>query len=409
MKIAVIGAKGLPPSQGGIEHYCAEVLPRVVAAGHKVDLFAQSAYTGQPWLTRYDFKGVKIVTLPTLGINGFDTLLTAALASILCIKSRYDIVHFHGLGPSLFSLLPHLLSNSKVVVTCHGLDWQREKWGPFTSNLIQLGEKTAVRFAHEMTVVSSDLQSYFAKIYDRSTSFIPNAPAHYLESDPTFPFVRSMGLDPGKYIVFLGRLVPEKCPDLLIQAFQTLQSKNWKLVLVGGNGGTNSFLSKLYELAAANPNILFTGELRGTRLAEVMRGAGMFILPSNLEGSPLALLEAMRENIPVIASDIEAHRELIQPDRGLLFRKGESSDLKDALQWALDNPCHMTLMAERARKEILLHHNWPRVAAEITQIYESLCGLAVAPAFRPSVVKSPQLSKSPTPPISKCPQPTRLN
>jgi glycosyltransferase involved in cell wall biosynthesis len=395
MRIAVIGAKGLPPSQGGIEHYCAEVLPKVVERGHTVDLFAQSAYTGRSWLSRYDFKGVNIVTLPSLGINGVDTLLTSAIASVLSVKSRYDVVHFHGLGPSLFSLLPRLVSSSKVVVTCHGLDWQREKWGKLTSHLIRLGEKTAVRFANEITVVSSDLQSYFTKTYGRSTTFIPNAPAHYLESDPTFPFVRSMGVDPGKYIVFLGRLVPEKCPDLLIQAFQALQSKNWKLVLVGGNGGTDSFLSNLYRLAAANPNIIFTGELRGTRLAEIVRGAGMFILPSNLEGSPLALLEAMRENIPVIASDIEAHRELIQTDRGLLFKKGESSALRDCLQWALYNPSEMTLMAERARKEILLNHNWHQVAAEMTQIYESLCGRSIAPAFRPSTIK--------------CPQPTRLN
>jgi glycosyltransferase involved in cell wall biosynthesis len=387
MRIAVIGAKGLPPRQGGIEHYCAEVLPKIVEKGHSVDLFAQSIYTGSPWLSRYNFRGVNIITLPSLGINGFDTLLASAVASILATKLRYDVIHFHGLGPSLFSLIPRLASNSKVVVTCHGLDWQREKWGKFTSNLIRLGEKTAVRFAHEVTVVSSDLQNYFTKTYKRSTTFIPNAPAQYLESDPTFPFVRSIGADPGKYIVFLGRLVPEKCPDLLIQAFQALQSKNWKLVLVGGNAGTESFLSQLYQLSAANPNIIFTGELRGARLAEIVRGAGMFILPSNLEGSPLALLEAMRENIPVIASDIEAHRELIQTDRGLLFSRGQFTSLRDCLQWALYHPSEMALMAERARKEILLHHTWPRVATDMTQIYESLCGWSVAPAFRPTAIE----------------------
>jgi glycosyltransferase involved in cell wall biosynthesis len=398
MRIAVIGAKGLPPRQGGIEHYCAEILPKVIEKGHSVDLFAQSAYTGSSWFHRYTFKGVNIVTLPSLGINGVDTLFTSALASLLSVKSRYDIVHFHGLGPSLFSLLPRMASNAKVVVTCHGLDWQREKWGKFTSNLIRLGEKTAVQFAHEITVVSSDLQDYFYKTYDRSTTFIPNAPAHYSNSDPTFPFVKSIGVEPGKYIVFLGRLVPEKCPDLLIQAFQALQSKNWKLVLVGGNGGTDSFLSKLYQLAASNPSIIFTGELRGTRLAEIVRGAGMFILPSNLEGSPLALLEAMREKIPVIASDIEAHRELIQTDRGLLFRKGESTALQNCLQWALSNPSEMTLMAERARKEILLHHSWHRVASEVTQIYESLCGSTVVPTFRPRALeyRKPSQYREPT-------------
>ena len=370
MRIAVIGAKGLPPRQGGIEHYCAEVFPKIVHAGHSVDLFAQSAYTGFPWHSRYQFQGVSVVTLPSLRINGFDTLFTSALASVISVKPCYDIVHFHALGPSLFSFLPRLVTTSKVVVTCHGLDWQRAKWGRVSSQLIRLGEKTAVRFAHEITVVSSDLQHYFSQTYDRQTVFIPNAPANYLDSDAAFPFVRSLGIEPEKYMVFLGRLVPEKCPDLLIQAFQALQAKNWKLVLVGGTGGNGAFPSKLYQLAAANPNIIFTGELRGTRLAEMIRGAGLFILPSNLEGAPLALLEAMRENVPIIASDIAAHRELIQMDRGLLFKKGDMFALKDALTWALSHPHEMTLMAQRAHKEIMLHHSWHRVAAEVTQIYE---------------------------------------
>ncbi len=379
MRIAVIGAKGLPPRQGGIEHYCAEVFPKIVENGHSVDLFAQSVYTGFPWQSRYSFQGVNVVTLPSLGINGLDTLLTSALASILAVKPRYDVIHFHALGPSLFSVLPRVVTASKIVVTCHGLDWQRAKWGQFSSRLIRLGERTAVQFAHEITVVSSDLQHYFSQTYDRSTVFIPNAPANYAESDTAFPFVRSLGVEPEKYMVFLGRLVPEKCPDLLIQAFQILQARNWKLVLVGGTAGTGSFPSKLYQLASVNPNIIFTGELRGTRLAEIIRGAGLFILPSNLEGSPLALLEAMRENIPIIASDIAAHRELIHTDRGLLFKKGDMFALKDALRWALSHPYEMKLMAQRAHKEILLHHSWHRVATEVTQIYESLCGWTPAP------------------------------
>jgi glycosyltransferase involved in cell wall biosynthesis len=387
MRIAVIGAKGLPPSQGGIEHYCAEVFPRIVEKGHSVDLFSQSAYTGFPWRRCYKFQGVNVVTLPSLGISGVDTFLASALASMLTARSQYDVVHFHALGPSLFSVLPRLVTSSKVVVTCHGLDWQREKWGKFSSQLIRLGEKTAVRCAHEMTVVSSELQTYFTKTYARSTTFIPNAPADYVDSDPAFPFVRSLGVEPGKYIVFVGRLVPEKCPDLLIQTFQDLQAKNWKLVLVGGNAGNEAFASKLYRLAATNPNIIFTGELRGSFLAEIMRGAGLFILPSNLEGSPLALLEAMRERVPVIASNIEPHRVLIQSDKGLLFSKGEHAALRESLRWALSHPSEMNQMAERARKEILKHYSWHRVAAEVLQIYESLGGCPVAPIFQPRTVE----------------------
>jgi glycosyltransferase involved in cell wall biosynthesis len=393
MRIAVIGAKGLPPKQGGIENYCAAVFPKIVEKGHSVHLFAQSAYTGHPWFHRYKYRGVNVTTLPSFGINGIDTLFSSAVASLLTVWPRYDIVHFHALGPGLFSFLPHLATKSKVVVTCHGLDWQREKWGRQSGRLIRLGEKASVRFAHRITVVSADLQNYFAKTYGLSTTFIPNAPADYDESDPTFSYVRSLGAEPGKYIVFLGRLVPEKCPDLLIQAFQSIQAKDWKLILVGGHAAADLFGNKLYRLAATNRNIIFAGQLRGNRLAEVMRGAGLFTLPSNLEGSPLSLLEAMRENIPVIASDIEPHQELIQTDKGLLFKKGDLISLQDRLTWALAHSSQMKLMAERAQKEILLNYNWHRVSTETLRLYESLCEWTISPAFQASPAEYRQTTK----------------
>ena len=381
MRIAVIGAKGLPPRQGGIEHYCAEVFPRIVNQGHTVDLYAQSSYTGFGWGDRYEFQGVKVKTMPTLGLSGIDTFLGAAMASILTTRKTYDIIHFHALGPSLFSLIPRLIGRSKIVVTCHGLDWQRAKWGYFSRSIIRLGEKVSVQYAHQIVVVSSDLQTYFKKTYQRPTVFISNAPASYADSDAEFSFARSLGLQPHQYVVFLGRLVPEKRPDLLIQAFKALQAKNLKLVLIGGTGGTDGFRSKLYELAAQHPNIIFTGELQGARLSEIMRGARLFVLPSSLEGSPLALLEAMREKIPVIASNIEPHRELLEPDRGLLFLQGDCGSLTENLRWALSNPEQMQSMAERSQQYSLVHHSWNRVAAETLDVYESLRGSSAQLAY----------------------------
>jgi glycosyltransferase involved in cell wall biosynthesis len=374
MKIAVIGAKGLPPRQGGIEHYCAEVFPRIVEQGHSVDLFAQSSYTGSAWRDRYNFRGVTVKVMPSLGISGVDTFLGSAMAALLATRQSYDIIHFHALGPGLFSLIPRLVGQSKIVLTCHGLDWKRAKWGRFSSGVIRLGEKTAVQFAHEIVVVSSDLQVYFKKTYERPTVFISNAPASYIDSDPKFSFTKSLGIQPNQYCVFLGRLVPEKCPDLLIEAFKALQAKNLKLVLVGGTGGTESYTSKLYHLAAQHPNIIFTGELRGAQLSEIVRGARLFVLPSNLEGSPLALLEAMRERIPVVASDIAPHRELLQPDRGLLFQCGDCQSLTESLHWALSHTDSMAMMAKKAQHYTAFHHSWNRVSAETLQVYESLCG-----------------------------------
>lgn len=374
MKIAVIGSKGLPPKQGGIEHYCAEVYPRMVAQGHSVDLFARSSYTGLPWFKQYDYHGVRVISLPSPNSKGIDALMTSALGAILSSGSRYDIVHFHALGPSLFSWLPKLTSSAKVIVTCQGLDWQRAKWGNLSSRLIHFGEKISVRFADAIIVVSDALGSYFMQTYNRKTIYIPNAPASYEKSDPAFTYGTSLGLEKGRYIIFVGRLVPEKCPDLLIKAFQALRPAGWKLVLAGGNSDTESYISELSGLSAENPDILFAGELRGSRLAEIVRGSGLFVLPSNLEGLPLAMLEAMQEGIPVLASDIPPHQQLLGEDRGLLFQAGSLDALVNRLSWALQNSKAMMAMAEKAEEYVKLHYNWDRITDDNLRLYEALSG-----------------------------------
>lgn len=372
MKIGVIGAKGLPPKQGGIEHYCAEIYPRMVAQGHSVDLYARSSYTGLPPFAKDAFEGVKVVSLPCPGLRGADAFVTSALGAVGASTAQYDVLHFHALGPSLFTWIPKIASSAKIVVTCHGLDWQRNKWGKKSSDLIQLGERAAVHFADEIIVVSKELQSYFMRTYGRETVYIPNAPATYANSDPDFNYVKALGLSPQKYILFLGRLVPEKCPDLLVHAFQSLQHQGWKLVLVGGDSDAVPFASDLREQTASNLNILFTGELSGARLAEVVRGAGLFVLPSNLEGMPLALLEAMQEGIPAVVSDIPPHRELLGSERGILFKVGSAEDLSDRLAWVINHPEEMAIMAKKAKNYLEANHRWEQLSQKMLHVFERL-------------------------------------
>jgi glycosyltransferase involved in cell wall biosynthesis len=372
MKIAVIGAKGIPPRQGGIEHYCAEVYPRMVAQGHTVDLFARSSYTNLPAYHEYDFNGVNVVAVPCPGYRGFDCVFSSALGAVLSSRQIYDIVHFHALVPALFTWLPKIASSAQIVVTCQGLDWQRDKWGKASSQLILLGEKAAVRFADSIIVVSEALRSYFQQTYDRATVYIPNGPAGYADSDPNFAYGASLGLERQRYMIFLGRLVPEKCPDLLIKAFQRLQPPGWKLVLVGGNSDTSSYISKLTELAAANSNVLFTGELRGKYLSEIVRNAGLFVLPSKLEGLPLAMLEAMYEGIPVVGSDILPHQQLLTQKRGLLFQSENLDSCMQQINWAIHHPQEMKVMAGKAQQYVKLNYNWDHITAENLRLYETL-------------------------------------
>ena len=373
MKIAVIGSKGLPAKQGGIEHHCEEIYPRIVEHGHSVDLFARSSYTGDISLHQYDFQGVQVVSLPCFDLlKGMDALLSSALGAIASSGTRYDIIHFHALGPALFSWLPRIASTAKVVVTCHGLDWQRAKWNKASSYLLRLGERAAVRFADQIIVVSEELRSYFKETYGRETIYIPNAPSNLGESDPNFSYGSSLDLKQGRYILFLGRLVPEKCPDLLIKAFQSLQASDWKLVLVGGTSDTGEYTSQLVKMGEKSKNVIFTGELKGARLAEIIRGAGLSVLPSQLEGLPLAMLEAMQEGVPVLASDIPVHKQLISKERGILFPVGDLDSCVGCLDWAIHHPQELAVMAKSARNHVQAFYNWDDITAKTLNLYATL-------------------------------------
>ncbi|MGB7444915.1 MAG: glycosyltransferase family 4 protein [Coleofasciculaceae cyanobacterium] len=374
MKIAVIGAKGLPVKQGGIERYCAELYPKMVARGHSVDLFARSFYNESPWFSSTDFQGVRVISLPSLNFRkGLDAFVNSAQATIAVLAKHYDIVHFHALGPSVFTLLPRIASCSKVVVTCQGLDWQRAKWGNLSSNLIRLGESNAVRYAHKIVVVSKALQTYFRQTYGIDTVYIPNGPGQYSQSDSNFSYGKSLGLKQGRYLLFLGRLVPEKCPHLLIKAFQELKQEGWQLVIAGGSSDTPEFSSKLRSIAAGNKNVLFVGEVHGSCLAEIVRGAGLFVLPSDLEGLPLVMLEAMQEGIPVLASDIPPHQELIGQERGLLFKAGDVHSLVEGLSRAISQPLELATMAKRAQMNVQANYSWDKIVAENLKLYTDLC------------------------------------
>ncbi|WP_083468701.1 glycosyltransferase family 4 protein [Nostoc piscinale] len=373
MKIAVIGVKGLPPRQGGIEHYCAEVYPRMVQQGHSVDLFARSSYTDCRWFDNYDFQGVQVISLPGFDFRGIDAFISSALGAIAVSGTQYDIIHFHALGPSLFTWLPRLTAKkAKIVVTCQGLDWQRAKWGHFSSRLILKGEKTAVRYAHGLIVVSKALQSYFWQTYGRQTVYIPNAAANYPESDPNFSYGTSLKLIQGRYILFLGRLVPEKRPDLLIEAFCKLKPPGWKLVLAGGISDTKPYVSKLLNTIAEHREVIFAGELRGERLAEIVRGAGLFVLPSDVEGLPLAMLEAMREGIAVMASDIPPHQQLLSEQRGILFQAGNPDSCISCLDWAINHPQELAIMAHNAQKYVERNYSWEQITTENLKLYRTL-------------------------------------
>lgn len=373
MKIAVVGAKGIPAQQGGIEHYCQELYRDVTMQGHSVDLYARSEYTKVDGFSSYMCNGVKVISLPSIPFKGLDTLYNSFIATIASTIKKYDVIHFHALGPSLFCWLPRSFSPAKIVVTCHGLDWQRSKWSKIASSIIYSGERMAVANADKLIVVSQYLQSYFQNRYGIDSTYIPTAPAEYSDSDENLAYISSLGLEPKKYIIFLGRLVPEKRPELLLEAFKVLDPEDWKLVFVGDTSGTDDFKSKLVK--GKNDKIIFTNTLTGSLLAETVRNAGLFVLPSDLEGLPLVVLEAMREGIPVLASDIPPHKQLVGEDRGTLFKAGNLNSLVTTLQQILSRPEELENKAKKAKEYIRANYSWQKVSFENLVLYAKLSKL----------------------------------
>jgi glycosyltransferase involved in cell wall biosynthesis len=210
---------------------------------------------------------------------------------------------------------------------------------------------------------------------DRETRYIPNAPASFPESDPNFSYGKKLGLEQGRYILYVGRLVPEKRPDLLIEAFSKLKPEGWKLVFAGGVSDTKSFAGQLLEKVAKNRDVVFAGELWGSRLAEIVRGTGLFVLPSDVEGLPLAMLEAMREGVPVMGSNIPPHQQLLSSDRGVLFEAGNLDSCIRCLGWAMDHPEILATMAKKAQQYVKHNYCWDRITEDTLNLYQSVVSL----------------------------------
>ena len=254
----------------------------------------------------------------------------------------------------------------KVIVTVHGLDHQRQKWGQFASAYIMLGEKNAVRFANQIIVLSRSAQEYFQKLYKRETVLIHNG------IDPMVPkaaheISRKYGLKKNSYLLFLGRLVPEKGVHYLIEAYQGLHT-DLKLVIAGGSSDTDSYTQYLHEMAKDNPNILFTGFVEGNLLEELFSNAYLYILPSDLEGMPISLLEAMSYGCCCLTSDIPECTD-VTGEQGFSFHHGDVSSLREKLQELCDSPERVKATGAAGKERVTSNFSWEKTTDETLALY----------------------------------------
>ena len=369
VKIAMLGHKSIPSRQGGIEIVVEELAVRMAALGHQVTIYNRSGHhvSGKEFDQKKlrEYKGIRMKYVPTIDKKGLAAMSASFFAAVAAAFGKYDVVHFHAEGPCAMLWLPKLFGK-RCIATVHGLDHQRAKWGKFASTYIMLGEKCAVRFADEIIVLSEGVQKYFLDTYGRKTRFIPNGVNRPVLHEAEI-IKNKFGLEKDTYILFLGRLVPEKGLRYLIQAFKQVKTDK-KLVIAGGSSDTDEFAGELWEMAKDDDRIIFTGFVQGQELDELYSNAYVYTLPSDLEGMPLSLLEAMSYGNCCLVSDIDECASVVE-DKALIFKKSDVNDLKEKLQLACDQPKTVEQMKAEAADFICGKYNWDDVVKETLSLY----------------------------------------
>ena len=354
--------------EGGIEIVVKELCTRMAKNGYTVTCYNRSGHhvSGAEYDKKTEYEGINQKCVPTIEKKGLAAVSSSFFAALYSAFGKYNVVHIHAEGPAFFSWLPKLLGK-RVIVTVHGLDWQREKWkSGFGSKFIKQGEKNAVKYADEIIVLSKGVHDYFRNQYGRETRFIPNG-VNRPEIRKAELITDKFGLTKDSYILFLGRLVPEKGIRYLIEAFKNVKTDK-KLVIAGGSSDTDSFMKELKELAKDDKRIIFTGFVQGQMLEELYSNAYIYTLPSDLEGMPLSLLEAMSYGNCCLVSDIQECTEVVE-DKALIFKKSNVQDLQNKLQEACDRAEKVMELKQQAADYICKKYNWDDVVKETLKLY----------------------------------------
>lgn len=373
LRIAMIGHKRIPSREGGVEIVVEELAVRMAAMGHRVDAYNRYGHhvSGKKyeqeygWKGRKFYKGVRVYIVPTFRTSKLNAIVYSFFATLRAIFGRYDVLHYHAEGPCAMLWLPRLL-RKRIIVTIHGLDWQRAKWGNFASYVIKFGEKMAAKYADEVIVLSKNVQQYFADTYNRETTYIPNGIGKPERKEAQL-ITEKYGLKKDGYLLSLGRIVPEKGVHYLIEAFSKIDTDK-KLVIAGGNSQAAEYMTQIRRMASQDDRIIMTDFVQGQVLEELYSNAYTFVLPSDVEGMALTLLEAMSYGRCCLVSDICENTEVVE-DKALVFRQGDVKDLRRQLAYLLDHPEVVEEYRRNSADFICNKYNWDEVVEETLKLY----------------------------------------
>ena len=359
LKIAMLGHKRIPGREGGIEVVVEELSTRMVQKGCDV-----TVYNRHKKGCKYpkSFKGVKLIDVPTIARKSTDAVVYSFLASIRVLFDKYDVIHYHAIGPSAFLFIPHLF-HKKIIVTVHGLNYKTPKWKGFGAKFIQFGEWITAKYADQIIVLSSEQKKYFKKKYNRDTVYIPNGTIVEKIEEPD-EILKKFGLRKNNYLLYLSRVVPGKGLEYLLDAYKDVPG-DLPLIIAGGTEYVTEFKKMIEEKAARDKRVKLIGFVEGKMLRELYSNAKLFVFPSEAEGMPMCLLEALSYNCPCLVSDIPENME-VGGDYVVSFKSKDTNDLKEKLTDCLNNP---NLFKPRSRDYIIQKYDWDFVVDKTLRSY----------------------------------------
>lgn len=361
MKIVVTGTRGIPDISGGVETHCENLYPRIAAMGHDVTVIRRRCYVTEN--NRMDtYKGVHLVDLYTPRKKSLEAIIHTFLAVIKAKRLKADVLHVHAVGPSIMVPMARMLG-MKVVMTNHGPDYDRGKWGKMAKTVLRTGERWGTKFSNRVIVISTVIADILRNNYGREDTDLIYNGVNVPPPAPSTDYIKSLGLEPGKYIVTIGRFVQEKGFHDLIEAYKRLNLKDIKLAIAGDSDHPDQYSEGLKE-QGRQAGVVFTGFIKGAKLNELGHNAALFVLPSYHEGLPIALLEAMSEQLDVVVSDIPANK-ISELEEGDFFPVGDVDALAAKIKEKLQR-------GATPRRYDLSNYDWDKIAAATVKVYEEV-------------------------------------
>ena len=366
LKIAFIGARGVVGTYSGIETYYEEVGSRLAAMGHDVTAYCRTHFT--PSIDAY--RGIHVRRLPALRNKHLETLSHSVLSTFDCLRRDFDIVQYHAIGSAPLALVPRLFGLT-TVVSVRGLDWQRAKWGRFARTVLKMGEWASARCPNATVVVSRTLQEHYRAQHGALTTCIPNAVVPAVRAEARR--IHEFGLEPNRYVLFAGRISPEKHVHTLLEAMRPLQGKI-RVALAGGSSYSSGYIDEVRRLAT--DDVVFLGSVDRNVMRELFSNCYAYVLPSMMEGLSVSLLEAVSYGCCIVVTDITENVEVVG-DSALVFPPGDVAALRARLASIIDDPELAAQYRTRALQRASTQPDWDEVARRTEAFYyETVAGKA---------------------------------